>query len=251
MPRIFGKSRPIVLPLTEKPQLSLESEVDRMKDQQLLLTRRVETMEEQIRRLERLFQEGYSKPSKARFDSIQVPRPHPLAPPPSLPPRPAEEEREGVAGRARGGGAGAGTGAAGWGERELRFEVDESNRFLADCFEREGNHIWKKRQDEDIYQVFSSVSVPEEGRHLVSFRVASVTDGMMWFGLITEAKRSEQYIGDEDDTIFISAQGSRSITLAGRKAENSLPPLHTNSLLGISVDIAARKIRFVINGERS
>jgi hypothetical protein len=126
--------------------------------------------------------------------------------------------------------------------------VDESNRFLADYFEREGNHIWKKRQDEDIYQVFSSISVPEEGRHLINFRINTITDGMMWFGLITESKRSEQYIGDEDETFFISAQGNKSITIAGRKADNGLPPLHNNTLFGISVDISTRKIRFYING---
>jgi hypothetical protein len=76
--------------LTEKPQLSLEGEVEKMKDQQLKLSRRVETMEEQLRRLERLFHDGYPRQTKSRFDSIQVSRP-PHSLPSQLLPRPPTE----------------------------------------------------------------------------------------------------------------------------------------------------------------
>jgi len=54
--------------------------------------------------------------------------------------------------------------------------------------------------------LYSSNPIPEVGKHLLTFKIEKITDGTMWFGLITEDKKIEQYIGSEAENIYLGCQ---------------------------------------------
>lgn len=78
---------------------------------------------------------------------------------------------------------------------DFLFDIDQNNKYLSDFFIVSKNHVTRKVENEELYMFSSTNSFPTTDRHCLRIRIDKITDGLMWVGLITEAKKQEQYIG--------------------------------------------------------
>lgn len=52
--------------------------------------------------------------------------------------------------------------------------------------------------------LYASDPIPPTDRHSIKVRLNQITDGFIWIGLITEAKKAEKYIGEEAGIVQFS-----------------------------------------------
>jgi hypothetical protein len=57
--------------------------------------------------------------------------------------------------------------------------------------------------------ISSSEPIPTTRRYSVSFRINHITEGLIWIGLVKEAKKTDQYIGEETGIIMFALDGKR------------------------------------------
>jgi len=50
--------------------------------------------------------------------------------------------------------------------------------------------ITRKYDDNELYQIYSSQCIPKVGKFKITFKINFITEGLMWFGLIPENKKS-------------------------------------------------------------
>lgn len=126
------------------------------------------------------------------------------------------------------------------------FDVDHTNKYI-EYYTIDKNTITKKRDNQEIIMLYASNFIPPTDRYSIKIRINQITDGFIWVGLITEPKKSEQYIGDEQGIIQFSLEGNQ-VLINGKSFPLTFQEFKNGNVLGMEVEISTRKIRFYRNG---
>lgn len=80
--------------------------------------------------------------------------------------------------------------------------------------------------------LYASNPIPPTDRYSIKIRVNQITDGFIWIGLISEAKKSEQYIGEEQGIVQFSLEGNQ-VLINGKSFPLTFQEFKNGNVLGM------------------
>jgi hypothetical protein len=132
--------------------------------------------------------------------------------------------------------------------KDFVFDIDYNNKYFSDYFVINQNRVTRKVENEEIYMFSSSHPIPPTERHCLRIRIDKITEGLIWVGLLTEAKKQEQYIGEETGILQFSLEGNK-VLIDGKSFAITVPEFKDGQVLSMEVEIPTRKLRFYRNGK--
>lgn len=130
--------------------------------------------------------------------------------------------------------------------KDFIFDIDLNNKYFSDYFIVTNNTVTRMVENEEIYMFSSSNPIPSTDRYCLRIRINKISEGLIWVGLLNEAKKQEQYIGEEPGIMQFSLEGNKML-IDGKSYSISVPEFKDGQVLSMEAEIPTRKLRFYRN----